>query len=577
VRSLIRSRVCGAAAVLWCVSGAFAGVFTVTNTNDSGPGSLRQAILDSNAAPGPNAIEFAVEGTAPYVIRVQGQFLPPLKGPVAIRMKRTEAELAAEAALMAERGGRGPGAGPGPDAGRGPAEGRPAGRGTPAAARREPLAPVVTLDGSALVQPRTPSACPGATFSYSAQSARWETSDVKGMGANVRGYYGAGLAVHDSHDVEISGIEIRNFCVGVAAVRSSNVYIHDVKIVDSHGAAGVIFTGDDGKSGRTDLSFNNRLVNSLLLDNGDGFEFTRGTRGSLLQGNTITLTQALPEEGNAVEFAQSGDNNAVIGNTFSKYVEPAVTVGGDRHTIRDNKFISNKGDGLRASGAGLLIVGNTFTDNAGTAMTVGGEGTRVLDNVVNGNGGRGIVMSSAGVELSRNSVHDNARLGIDIAAPGEGRGGRGNGGRGAAPAGATPQTPVRAPSRDVLEIPGPPVLTGASMWSADGIEFSGTMTGKPSQTYRVEIFASPTPDRHPGDEAGWGEGERYLGSAYVHTEASGKAAFTLALAFSDPVGGEKTSGFFAATATDATGSTSRFSRALQLTKSGGTAQGGKQP
>ena len=33
-------------------------IFTVTNTNDSGAGSLRQAILDSNAAGGSNTIEF---------------------------------------------------------------------------------------------------------------------------------------------------------------------------------------------------------------------------------------------------------------------------------------------------------------------------------------------------------------------------------------------------------------------------------------------------------------------------------------------------------------------------------------
>ena len=39
---------------------------------------------------------------------------------------------------------------------------------------------------------------------------------MNGEGPNVRGYYGAGLAVHDSHDVEISGLEIRNFCIGVA-------------------------------------------------------------------------------------------------------------------------------------------------------------------------------------------------------------------------------------------------------------------------------------------------------------------------------------------------------------------------
>lgn len=40
-----------------------AATFTVTNTNDSGPGSLRQAILDANSNPGFDTIEFAVAGT----------------------------------------------------------------------------------------------------------------------------------------------------------------------------------------------------------------------------------------------------------------------------------------------------------------------------------------------------------------------------------------------------------------------------------------------------------------------------------------------------------------------------------
>ncbi|MDQ3627079.1 MAG: hypothetical protein M3372_08115, partial [Verrucomicrobiota bacterium] len=37
---------------------AAAATFTVTNTADTGPGSLRQAILDSNAAAGSDAIVF---------------------------------------------------------------------------------------------------------------------------------------------------------------------------------------------------------------------------------------------------------------------------------------------------------------------------------------------------------------------------------------------------------------------------------------------------------------------------------------------------------------------------------------
>ena len=38
-----------------------AAIFTVTTTADSGAGSLRQAILDANANPGPDEIRFNIE------------------------------------------------------------------------------------------------------------------------------------------------------------------------------------------------------------------------------------------------------------------------------------------------------------------------------------------------------------------------------------------------------------------------------------------------------------------------------------------------------------------------------------
>ncbi len=56
---------------------------TVTTTADSGPGSLRQAILDSNAAPGPNTIAFAIAaGGAPVITPASA--LPAITQPVAI-------------------------------------------------------------------------------------------------------------------------------------------------------------------------------------------------------------------------------------------------------------------------------------------------------------------------------------------------------------------------------------------------------------------------------------------------------------------------------------------------------------
>ncbi|HUF08750.1 MAG TPA: hypothetical protein VMO47_05475, partial [Rhodothermales bacterium] len=48
-----------------------AATFTVTTADDSGPGSLRQALLDANAAAGADQIVFDIPGAGPHTIVVQ--------------------------------------------------------------------------------------------------------------------------------------------------------------------------------------------------------------------------------------------------------------------------------------------------------------------------------------------------------------------------------------------------------------------------------------------------------------------------------------------------------------------------
>ena len=64
-------------------SGELAGAttFTVTNTNDSGPGSLRQAVIDANAAAGPDEIIFSV--APPATISLLSA-LPQVTGPLTV-------------------------------------------------------------------------------------------------------------------------------------------------------------------------------------------------------------------------------------------------------------------------------------------------------------------------------------------------------------------------------------------------------------------------------------------------------------------------------------------------------------
>src|SRR6185295_33303 len=63
---------------------AQASLFLVTNTNDAGPGSLRQAIADSNSATtGTNAIAFDIPGTGVQTITLASK-LPDVRQPVVI-------------------------------------------------------------------------------------------------------------------------------------------------------------------------------------------------------------------------------------------------------------------------------------------------------------------------------------------------------------------------------------------------------------------------------------------------------------------------------------------------------------
>ena len=70
-------------AFLFHVGAAHGGTFMVTNMADSGAGSLRWAITNANANPGPDTINFEIIGTAPFTINVLSA-LPAVTDPVTI-------------------------------------------------------------------------------------------------------------------------------------------------------------------------------------------------------------------------------------------------------------------------------------------------------------------------------------------------------------------------------------------------------------------------------------------------------------------------------------------------------------
>ncbi len=99
-------------------AGAYAATFIVSNTNDSGPGSLRQAILDANLAPGADDITFHFPGAGVHMISPLSP-LPPLTDDAGVTIdgytqpgsKPNRKAIGDNAVLLIELDGAGLGAG----------------------------------------------------------------------------------------------------------------------------------------------------------------------------------------------------------------------------------------------------------------------------------------------------------------------------------------------------------------------------------------------------------------------------------------------------------------------------------
>ena len=77
--------------------------YTVTNTNDSGAGSLRQAILDANANAGADTINFNISGTGTHYINISS-LLPTIAGQTTINAA-TESDFAGTPLIVLNGGG----------------------------------------------------------------------------------------------------------------------------------------------------------------------------------------------------------------------------------------------------------------------------------------------------------------------------------------------------------------------------------------------------------------------------------------------------------------------------------------
>ncbi len=351
----------------------------VTNVSDSGPGSLRQAILDANAHPNvldqPDVIRFSIPGPVPYTIAL---------------------------------------ASPLPDI----TEGVDIDGGAPIVSS---LVPWVVIDGAAISGP--------------ADGLR-----ILGDGSvinrlNIRNFAGNGMFINADRTLitnnvigtDVNGVtKFGNSGHGIVIQDGSNNQLK-ANLISGNGQNGIAVFGDtadgnrilDNKIGTnadgtaaiansgngiliTDGD-SNTVENNLLSGNGQSGVVLSGTATlNTLTGNKIGTrasgTAALPNQADGI-VVQSlrnkiGGNTATLRNLISGNAKNGITVssrGGSNTVIEGNYIgtdisgrlrIPNGVDGIRVFNSAKVRIGSSTDAAAG--------------NVISGNGGSGVVFSAAG-------------------------------------------------------------------------------------------------------------------------------------------------------------------------------------
>jgi ELWxxDGT repeat protein len=275
------------------------------------------------------------------------------------------------------------------------------------------------------------------------------------------------------------------------------------------------------------------------------------TTGNLVEGNFIGTdregTLALGNASGGVQVGGGAANNIVGG-----------TAAGAGNLISGNGSSALFGAGVTLFGAGTtgnLVQGNLIgTDVTGaqplgnyyqgvtiessaSLNTIGGT-TAGAGNVIAFNPGDGVLIyqDGTGNRISQNSIHSNGGLGINLEPVGE-------------------PFHLVTPNHSGGSQGGPnnlqnyPVLTGVV--SASGATtVSGSLNSTANTTFTLEFFSDTVLN-----PSGYGEGEAFLGSIPVTTDANGNVTFQASFPMAVPAGQ-----FVTATATDPGNNTSEFSQ-----------------
>lgn len=266
-----------------------------------------------------------------------------------------------------------------------------------------------------------------------------------------------------------------------------------------------------------------------------------------------------------VELELTSPTNVVVGN----YIGTDVTGALDRGNLFSGVFLG---------GASYnLVLGNVISGNDSDAVYVAGNaspGNRIMGNLIGvsasggnalGNSGTGITIGQSSTQVGGTNVNEsnviafNSSDGVvitsgDVSCPVLGNSIYSNGDLGIDLNG-NGVTANDAGDSDAggNNLQNYPVLVEAVRYPTETI-VTATLNSLPGATYRIELFNNPT-----NDPTGFGEGQTYLGFTNVTTDGSGNVAFS----FTHPVA-LTLNHYLTATATDTNSNTSEFSGARRI-------------
>jgi DNA-binding beta-propeller fold protein YncE len=492
------------------------GAFVVTNTNDFGAGSLRQAMLNANATPGASApqIFFAIPGAPPYVINVLTP-LPAMTRPVVID---ATTQPGWSGSPVVGLNGAGAGAG---------AHG------------------IHLSGGSSTVRGLQIGAFRGHGILIDGPGANQVLGNFIGTnitGTAAMGNLGDGVRIDDSPNNLIGDIGWGNLISGNGSVSgpgNDGLVILNPSATGNIIRANLIGTNAAGTAAIPNLDFGV----TIAIASGNTVGGSVATARNLISGNGSGLALYPSANSNVVTGNYIGTNAAgttAIPNSVGIFIASNAsnnTIGGSLATERN--VIGGNGSGVTIQGSGNVVAGNnigagpdglTPVPNATGILVSGnsnviGSSSAGLDNRITGNTGNGIVVNAGtGNRIKGNAIYDNGRLGIDLGDDG-----------------VTPNDPGDTDT-GANNLQNFPVIT-----SATATQVAGTLNSSPNTVFTVELFTGVA-----CDASGFGEFGALVGSAVVITDSSGFAPFAITPALTVEA--------FTTTATnESTGDTSEFS------------------